>query len=320
VGTVRFDTQAIPVADREETVRLTVSRTLAPLEIDYPDDHGPLTTNLAISDLSDFTVWSVASSAVKVRYKAVPGDELEPSLFLGLQQTGSCMVAQRDREITLRPGDLAVWDSTDPFDLADARGISQHKFRIPLVRLALPIDVVRHISTTRLCPGHPIAEMALDYFHRLATRHGAFDRTGGDVVSRPGIDLLRAVITTHLDDIDGEKETRRATLFMRIMNYLEQHVREPDLDAGRVAAEHHISVRQLYRVLATEGVSLGDWIRTRRLEGTHRELAAAGPQDSISAIARRWGFTDASSFARMFRTAYGMSPSDRRAQARPASG
>jgi AraC-like DNA-binding protein len=38
--------------------------------------------------------------------------------------------------------------------------------------------------------------------------------------------------------------------------------------------------------------------------------------DPISAIARRWGFTDASSFARMFRTTYGVSPSEWRELAR----
>jgi len=35
-------------------------------------------------------------------------------------------------------------------------------------------------------------------------------------------------------------------------------LREPELSAGRIAAEHHISVRQLYRrILAAEGISLG---------------------------------------------------------------
>ena len=315
-ATVRFDARVIPVADREEVVRATVSQTLAPLEIDFPDDRGPAATSLAITDLSELTVWSVNSTAVKVHYKALPHEDIKPSLFLGLQMTGSCVVVQRDREITLRPSDLAVWDSTDPFIIADADGISQHKFRIPLDRLALPVDVIRQISALPLCPGHPISDMAVAYFHRLASRPGAFDRPGGEVVSQPGIDLLRAVITTHLDAVELGKDSLQATLFVRIMEYVRQHLQEPDLGAGRIAADNHISVRQLYRILAAEGVSLGDWIRTRRLEGAHRDLALPFLHDPISAIARRWGFTDASSFARMFRTTYGVSPSEWRELAR----
>lgn len=317
--TVRFDARGIPAADREEVVRATVSRTLVPLEIDFPEDRGPAATSLSITELSELTVWSVTSNAVKVHYKALPRNEFRPSLILGLQRTGSCVVAQRDREITLRPGDLAVWDSTNPFVIADADGLSQHKFRIPLDRLALPVDVIRQISAVRLCPDHPISDLAVAYFHRLASRPGAFDRPGGEVVSQPGIDLLRAAITTHLDAVELGKDALQATLFVRIMGYVQLHLQDPDLDAGRIAAEHHISVRQLYRILAAEGVSLGDWIRTRRLEGARRDLAMAFLQDPVSAVARRWGFTDASSFARMFRTTYAVSPSEWRDEAHQAS-
>jgi AraC-like DNA-binding protein len=152
--------------------------------------------------------------------------------------------------------------------------------------------------------------MAVDYFRRLASRPEAFERPGGEVVSRPGIELLRAVIATHLDAVELGKEPLHTTLFVRIMEYVDRHLYEPDLDAGRIAAEHHISIRQLYRIMGTERISLGDWIRVRRLEGVRGDLALAGLRDPISVVARRWGFTDASSFARMFRTTYGVSPSE----------
>ncbi|OBG26668.1 helix-turn-helix domain-containing protein [Mycobacterium sp. 852002-51057_SCH5723018] len=316
--TVKFDARRFPAADREEVLRDITSRTFAPLEIEHPADRGPPAGSVAITDLNDLTVWSVSSTAVKVHYKALPGDDLKPSLFFGLQLTGSCGLSQRNREISLRPGDLAVWDSTAPFIFADPNGICQHKFRIPLDRIALPVDVIRQISATPLCPDHPISDIAVAYFRRLAARPGAFDRPGGEVVSQPGIDLLRAVITTHLDAVDLGKESLQATLVARIMEYVQMHLREPDLDAARIAAEHHISERQLYRILAAEGISLGDWIRTRRLEGVRRDLALPFLKDPISAISRRWGFTDASSFARMFRTKFGVSPSEWRELARQA--
>lgn len=315
--TVKFDAKRFPVADREEALRDITSQTFAPLEIEHMADRGP-TGSVAFTDLTDLRVWSVTTTAVKVQYNALPSDDLTPSLFFGLQPAGSSVLTQRDRELTLRPGDLAVWDSTNPFVFADENGISQHKFRIPLDRIALPIDVIREVSATQLCPDHPISDLAVAYFRRLAARPGAFDLPGGELVSQPGIDLLRAVITTHLDAVDLGKEALQATLVVRIMEYLQKHVREPDLDAGRVAAEHHVSVRQLYRILAAEGISLGDWIRTRRLEGVRRDLASPFLRDPISAVSRRWGFTDASSFARMFRTKFGVSPSEWRDLARQA--
>jgi AraC-like DNA-binding protein len=315
--TGKFDARQFPVADREEALRDITSRTFAPLVIEHMADRGP-TGSVAYTDLTDLRVWSVNSTAVKVNYKALPGDDLKPSLFFGLQITGSCGLTQRDREISLRPGDLAVWDSTTPFMFADANGISQHKFRIPLDRIALPVNAIRQISATHLCPDHPIKDIAVSYFRRLAARPGMFDRPGGELVSQPAIDLLRAVITTHLDAVDLGKEALQATLAVRIMEYVQMHLREPDLDAGRIATEHHISVRQLYRILAAEGISLGDWIRTRRLEGVRRDLASSFVKDPISAVSQGWGFTNDSSFARMFRANFGVSPGEWRKLARQA--
>ena len=64
---------------------------------------------------------------------------------MGLQMTGSCVVVQHGREAILRRGDLVIYDSTSPFLISDVDGIRQHKFRIPLDRLALPADVVRRV-------------------------------------------------------------------------------------------------------------------------------------------------------------------------------
>jgi AraC-like DNA-binding protein len=304
-----LDTGQIPKADRAEAVRAAVAEHLVPVEIDFAADRGPAAAPLSITVLADLTVWTSTSNAVKVhRTAAQTHDDFTPSIFMGLQMTGSCVVVQHGREAILRRGDLVIYDSTSPFVISDVDGIRQHKFRIPLDRLALPADVIRRVCAVSLSPGHPITDLAATYLHRLALRPGMFDRPGGDLVSQPSIELLRAVITTHLDDVELGKESLHATLVVRIMEYVRTHLREPDLSAGRIAAAHHISVRQLYRILATEGISLGDWIRARRLEECRKDIASTGAGDPVFVVAHRWGFTDPSSFARMFRTTFGISP------------
>ena len=224
-------------------------------------------------------------------------DDLPPSIFVSLQMAGSSVVTQAGRQAILRPGDLVVYDSTIPYVLSDGDGLRQHKFRIPLDALALPVDMIREVLAVALSPGHPVADLAATYLQRLAMRT---DLSGG-----PGADAELA------------KEPFHATLQLRIMEYVRAHVRDPKLSAAQIAAEHHISVRHLYKVLAANGISLGDWIRTHRLEGCHNEIGAEGPVDPLASIARHWGFTDPSSFARIFRAAYGMSPREWRDQNHP---
>jgi AraC-like DNA-binding protein len=277
--------------------------------MEFDADLGPMAAHFVLTELGDLALCSSVSTAVKLhRTAALARDDSTPSIFMALQMTGSSVVVQREREVVLHPGELVVYDSTAPFVISDTAGMRQHKFRIPLNRLALPHDVIERICAVTLCPGHPIAELASTYFYRFASRPALFGRAGGEVVSEPSIELLRAVITTHLDAVELGADSLHATLFVRIMEYVRTHLREPDLGATQIAAEHHISVRLLYRILADEGVALGDWIRAHRLEGCRNELASAALGDPIAVVARRWGFTDASTFARVFRANFGMSP------------
>jgi AraC-like DNA-binding protein len=316
--TVVFNARQIPEADRLEVVRETVAKSWAPVEMEFAADLGPMAAHFVLTELGDLALCSSVSTAVKLhRTDALARDDFVPSVFVALQMAGSSVVVQRDREVVLRPGELVVYDSTVPFVLSDTAGMRQHKFRIPMDRLGLPVDVVRQICAATLCPGHPIAELAASYFYRVASRPASFERVSGEVVSEPSIELLRAVITTHLDAVELGKDSLHATLFVRIMEYVRIHLRDPDLGANKIAAEHHISVRHLYKVLAANDVSLGDWIRTHRLAECRKEIGTAGSVTPLAVVARRWGFTDASSFARMFRAAYGMSPREWRAQNHP---
>jgi AraC-like DNA-binding protein len=92
------------------------------------------------------------------------------------------------------------------------------------------------------------------------------------------------------------------------LEYARKRLNDPELCAEQIAAAHYVSVRHLYRVLAEGGISLADWIRTRRLEACRQELARSPSASGIAAVARKHGFSDMSSFSRGFRAEYGLSP------------
>ena len=308
--TLRLDVGSFPVRDRAEVVREAIAGTIVRVEISFPTDGRPVDARGVISDVGRLTVCSIRSNATVVeRTPRLSRDDLEPSIFLGLQREGSALVVQRGRETVLRPGDLVVYDSTAPYTLVDGDGIRQHFFRVPLSRLALPHDTIRDVTATKLSPGHPVAELAATYLGRLASRPALFDAPGAEAVGQPSIELIRAVITTHLDATEIRTESLRGSLALRVLEYLRAHLGEPQLGAAQVAAEHHVSIRHLYTVLAENGISLGDWIRTHRLEACRTDLASPASQHrTIESVARRWGFADMSSFSRAFRSAYQMSP------------
>jgi AraC-like DNA-binding protein len=98
---------------------------------------------------------------------------------------------------------------------------------------------------------------------------------------------------------------------VRVLECTRAHLGEPTLNAAQISAEHHVSIRHLYNVLADGGISLGDWIRERRLEACRVELSSPQARETtIASIAQRWGFRYASNFGRIFRAEYGLSPSE----------
>jgi AraC family transcriptional regulator, positive regulator of tynA and feaB len=163
--------------------------------------------------------------------------------------------------------------------------------------------------------------------HRLSGHHGL---TG--VVSR----MLRDVATSRPQPTDGgaakladqladlvltaageacstDLSVTESDLLARIEQYLLANLGDPFLTPDGIAAAHFISTRQLQRLFAARGRTVSQSLREARLEGCRRDLLTAGPGESVSTIARRYGFTDAAVFSRAFRAAYGITPTGYRA-------
>lgn len=94
----------------------------------------------------------------------------------------------------------------------------------------------------------------------------------------------------------------------RAIAFIDEHAHEP-ITTDDVAAAVHLSTRGLqyafHRVL---GITPREQVRRARLDGAHRDLLAAPPDETVSAIARRWGFAHPSRFAAQYRAAYGRLP------------
>src|SRR5271170_2422751 len=153
-------------------------------------------------------------------------------------------------------------------------------------------------------------------FRRLASRPDLFTVPGAEALSQPSIELMRAVITTHLDAAELGKDALKATLPLRILEYARAHLHDPHLGAAQVAAAHHISERHLYNILGASGIT---WPTGSEDSASNAAATTSPPRPfhatPIASIAPGWGFTDPSSFTRMFKNAYRMSPREWRHQA-----
>jgi AraC-like DNA-binding protein len=114
----------------------------------------------------------------------------------------------------------------------------------------------------------------------------------------------------------GTIQPSLTTRRIAIVNYIEQHLREPDLAPESIAAAFRMSSRYLHRLFDTDSESLAKYIRRRRIEESARLLASPlQRRRSISEIAYDFGFSSLAHFSKIFREHHGMSPTDYRQNA-----
>jgi AraC-like DNA-binding protein len=304
-----LNTTEVDERDRPEFVHEALGMTLVPIELHWPEHLHAVNARGIITDMGDVTICSGQTTAWRVeRTPKLARDSLEPSVFVNVQHSGASIVMQHGREAVGRPGDLVMYDATSPYTMLNETGVSGDFFRIPHSALALPHDLIRQACAVNLSPGHPITSLTNDYLRRLAADPALFTAGNGDLIGRPTIEFIRAVILTHLRADGLAADSAPTTLQARILEYTRQHLHEPDLSVDQIASANFISVRYLYKVLSQSGVGLADWIRTRRLEACRQALADGPRTTTLATLARRYGFSDMSSFSRAFRAEYGMTP------------
>ncbi|MFE4450969.1 helix-turn-helix domain-containing protein [Streptomyces sp. NPDC056796] len=314
-----LDTTDIPARDREEVIRLAVWESLVRIDIDHHLPPEDLAVHIGLDTVGPLGICSARATSVTVRRTPrLAREDEEPAVFLGLQVTGTSLVAQNGRQALLRPGDFALYDTVTPYTLLFAEGVDHHFIRFPRAALALPERALREATAVAFGSGDPLAALASTYFSQLAASEGLRSAPHADAVAEPSIELVRAVVASRLGRQDLARAPLEATLSLRITRYMRAHLADSDLSAARIAAAHDISVRHLYTVLARSGIALRDWIRSHRLAECKRELAGPeGRARTIAAVGRSWGFVDATHFSKVFKQAYGVSPRAWREANRP---
>jgi AraC-like DNA-binding protein len=310
-----YDTATMPPGDRLRRLQDAMANAVVPVEVEHhvsPERVSAKCIGRRVGTLSILTVSSTPMTLRRTPRLASAG--VEPCVILEIQLAGRRTITQDDRQTDLGPGDLNVLDTTRPYTSANLDGTNQHCVRIPRAGLGLPDQTLRRITGLRLDPQNPVSGLAAAYLAQLASDERLAAMPGLDAFEAPTTELIRAVIAMRLGDDTLAGGPPENTLALRILEFVRQHLTDRDLCAAMIAKAHHVSVRHLYTTLAQSGVVLGEWIRIQRLEGCRRDLAQTGRNvQTISFIAHRWGFGDATHFSRSFRAAFGLSPREWRA-------
>ncbi|MEV5386248.1 helix-turn-helix domain-containing protein [Streptomyces sp. NPDC052721] len=230
-------------------------------------------------------------------------------MLVGLQTRGTGIVVQDERSALLSPGEFALYDTTRPYTLHFPDRFETVVFQLPRRALGLPERDLRLVTGVTIGADQDLATMVVTFLSGLRTQVGTYGSEVGEMLARNVAGLLTTVLAERLGRESAGTDAARQTLLLRIRTFIDSRLADPALSAEAIAAAHHISVRHLQRLFQAQDMTVGGWIRHRRLEECRRELVRPRrTRPAVAAIAHRWGFLSAAHFSRAFRAAYGMSP------------
>ncbi len=229
--------------------------------------------------------------------------------------------------VEFRPGDLSLVSSSHPYDTRalGVRSAGQDEPRFsalgldfPAALLPLRLQRLRPLLGRAHRPTSGTALLIPDFLRSLDRQAAGIGPAAADRIGLVVIDLVSAWLTEELEQEDAlSPETRRRALVENVRAFVRRNLHDPELTPGVLAAAHHVSVSYLHRVFTEEsgGETVAAWIRRRRLEQAHRDLADPALRGTpVHVLAARCGIPRPDDFSRAFRTAYGLSPRDHRRQ------
>ncbi|MFE4423420.1 helix-turn-helix domain-containing protein [Streptomyces sp. NPDC056817] len=237
----------------------------------------------------------------------------DPECFqVAFMRSGRHVLEQNGSRAALRPGEMAVFDSSRPFESwADGESLL---IQFPHNLLPLSARRIDWILARPLPGDKGIGCLLADFLTRVEEDGADYTPQDAMRLATAGLDLVTAVLAHHLErESEVPADSRQRALYLRVTSHIQRHLGDPALTTDSIAAAHHISVRSLHRLFQQHGVSVRAWIRAQRMEHCCRDLAdPMRRHQPIAAIAARWGFPRPADFTRAFRTRYGITPSEYR--------
>ena len=289
------------------------SESFSPLVSD-PVDIRTFNGSISRTWVGDMSLAEVSSDAQVVRHSRAHVARTRNELFfLLLQLEGECQFRQGGREAPLKSGDFALCDSTRHYeiDFPDANrmlvlGIPDAKLRrhiaCPESLVAVPMEGARGVSSL-------LSRFLRSYWVecRQELESGAAER-----VTVAILDLLGAAYAD-VPRAQSQHSSLGTAHRIRIINFIEAHLHDPDLTPTRIAEACTMTPRYLHYLFSDQDETVARYILRRRLDACSRALVSSAQRGrSVTAIAFDHGFNSPTHFGRVFRAKFGTTPREYR--------
>jgi AraC-like DNA-binding protein len=316
-GGILLTTASVPADQRFAFWRDIVCQTIAgveatPLYAGHSYAGRIRSRPIPLRDMQHVDFLGVAADPQRVhRTRELVRLQAEEAWLVMIQEAGVCTIRQGDQQSTFAAGDIAFLDTSRPYEVVFPRAFQQSILKVPAALLNAFVPMRSDVAGMALAGSDPLTEIARHNLQLIARLAHTIDPAMLPAATARAVDHLGLAMRARLDSSTRNRDRQTAARhFARASAYIADHLHDPTLSVRRIAKALGVSAGHLHEIFRrTTGATVGDYVRTERLTRCRRDLADRSlRRHSITSIAYRWGFAEASSFSRAFRAAYQMSP------------
>lgn len=301
------------IANNADEWRDIASASFVPLAIQQSAND--FTASLDMRQLSpDVSIAGVTDQAIVInRTERLASASVSDDVHISLQASGRGAVSQNGHVTQVAPGVLTVTETHRPFTLNYVEPNQRH-IVLQASRSALGVsdDMIRHVAGRQVSGVNPARDAYVSLVTSLMAQPESLSESAALEMSTIVTSLATAMLRSAFESTPVMPTTNEA-LLVAMTDFIRAHLSSPMLTPETVARAHFVSRRKLYEVFEASGETPADMIRRERIQRAAGMLANVSNTWSIADVAFGCGFSDVTTFTRVFRRYYGVTPRDWRA-------
>jgi AraC family transcriptional regulator, positive regulator of tynA and feaB len=311
-----YSTQEVAKGQRLDYWSALASEAITPMRVDARKGYTSFEGRLWVDQIGSIGVSRAYSTAVVISRTGVNIAQTQERAFVvSMAEDADYCMRAKGWERLVRRNDILITDATQRGTIVHA-GCTALTLRVPdrVFRQYLPgVDDLIGL----VLPGDRGAgRLAATMLRAIAPKSGRhFDACSGDHLATALLHAIAGACT----ECFGAKSVRRATAASRryeILQFVEAHLGDADLNVQNVAANFELSDRYVRMLFEDHGEPLSMYMQRRRLEESARQLRdPLWRSRTVSEIAFRWGFNSLGSYDRAFKARFEMTPRQYRERA-----
>jgi AraC family transcriptional regulator, positive regulator of tynA and feaB len=222
------------------------------------------------------------------------------------------LVREGGRQLALSAGDVVLWDGLAPTEVEIIEPFYKRTLLFPRDRVLAVCPRLGEQNTFPPLDRSGPARLLVRFMNALVAELPQLAPAARAAAAAAALELLRGAIEP---TIPASRATTRAAMRAEIRRYVRTHLQDTALGPGSIARAYSMSVRALHALFEDADESVAGLVRRERLARCIEDLQQPNG-GSVTEIAFRWGFSDAAHFSRLFKRAFGVTPSEIRHEAR----